>query len=71
MEKQELIKKLIDAKSSSESDEAIEALKPFFYAEHPEVLDDDFEDAYDNWLNLEVEAFENLMDLKARANDDE
>ena len=71
MEKEKLIKDLIGASDSNGSDEIIDSLRPFFHAEHPEVLDDDIEEAFDRWLNQEVEYVQNLLDLKARANDDE
>ena len=75
MEKQELIKDWIASRDSrispSLSGQIEGELKTIFLAEHPEVLDDDINEAFDRWLALEVEAYENLMDLKARANDDE
>lgn len=69
--KEILIEQLIAAGTSEFADDCIEELRPIFLKEHPEVLDDDIEEAFDRWLSAEVEAYENLMDLKARANDDE
>lgn len=69
--KEILIGQLIAAGDSSFADDCLDELRPIFLKENPSVLDDDMEEAFDRWLSLEVEAYENLMDLKARANDDE
>jgi hypothetical protein len=69
--KEILIGQLIAAGTSSFADDYLDELRPIFLKEHPEVLDDDMNEAFDRWLTLEVEAYENLKDLQARANDDE